>query len=168
MIIKAPGLLDWHHNRKSVFLAGSIEMGEAPNWQMQMELALDQLGVVVLNPRRDDWDSSWVQRASDERFREQVLWELDAMERASLVAVCFVGGLKAPITLLELGLNAARKKPMVVCCPDDFWRKGNVEILCERHGIQLVETLPALIGAVARKLQELEHADAKPARGANG
>lgn len=151
-IIKAPGALSIERRQRPVFLAGSIDMGAAPNWQQWMEEALSQLpDVVVLNPRRDDWDSSWVQRKTDDRFRQQVEWELDAMERSEVIAVNFSAGSYAPITLLELGLNAKSEK-LIVCCPDGYQRKGNVEIVCERHGIHVVETLPALVGAVAARL----------------
>lgn len=153
MILKAPTPLAWTIRQKAVFLAGSIDMGAAPNWQEWMEQALSQMSeVVVLNPRRDDWDSTWVQRKSHPQFREQVEWELDALERCDLIAMNFSAGSYAPITLLELGLNATAAK-IIVCCPDGYQRKGNVEIVCERKGIQMVETLPALVGAVAARLR---------------
>lgn len=41
-----------------VFLAGSIEMGQAEQWQERVVHALSDAGdLVILNPRRDDWDS---------------------------------------------------------------------------------------------------------------
>ena len=35
---------------------------------------------------------------------------------------------RAPITLLELGLFA-RSGKLIVCCPDGYWRKGNIEVV---------------------------------------
>ena len=33
-----------------------------------------------------------------------------------------------------------RKEPIgMPYCPEGFWRKGNIDILCERHGIQVIE-----------------------------
>ena len=66
-------------------------------------------------------------------------WELDGLERADVIAMWFAPDTRAPITLLELGLHARRKK-VVVGCPDGFWRRGNVEIVCARFGIPLVST----------------------------
>lgn len=41
-----------------VFLAGSIEMGQAEQWQERVVHALSDAGdLVILNPRRDDWGS---------------------------------------------------------------------------------------------------------------
>src|SRR5947207_12517647 len=61
--------------QRRVFLAGSIEMGEAEQWQKRIVAALSGAGdLVILNPRRDDWDGSWEQRADDPRFSEQVNW----------------------------------------------------------------------------------------------
>jgi hypothetical protein len=58
----------------------------------------------------------------------------------------------SPVTLLEMGLHA-RSKKLVVCCPDGFWRKGNVDIVCERYGIQQVENLTQIIEHIQTKKQ---------------
>jgi hypothetical protein len=137
--------------RPSVFLAGSIEMGRAESWQVRCEEALGDLDIVILNPRRDEWDDSWVQSITNPQFREQVEWELDAQERASLIAMYFAADTKAPITLLELGLFA-RSDKVIVCCPEGYWRKGNIEIVCARFAIPLVTELPEMIEHVRRRL----------------
>jgi hypothetical protein len=145
-----PFVLD---GRPSVFLAGSIEMGRAEAWQARVESALADCNAIVLNPRRDDWDASWEQTISDPQFRQQVEWELSGLERASVVAFYFAPDTKAPITLLELGL-LARDRRAVTCCPDGYWRKGNVEVVCARYGVPLVDDLTALIAEVRRRLSQ--------------
>jgi hypothetical protein len=145
-----PFVLD---GRPSVFLAGSIEMGRADAWQARVEAALVDLDVVILNPRRDDWDASWQQTISDPQFRHQVEWELSGLEQASLVAVYFAPDTKAPITLLELGLMA-RDGRALVCCPDGYWRKGNVEVVCARYGVPLFDELETLVAEVRRRLSQ--------------
>ena len=127
-----------------MFLAGSIEQGAADDWQTTVAEALHDLDMTVLNPRRDAWDASWPQTMESAAFREQVLWELDAQEKADLVAFFFSPTTRSPITLLELGLAAGRRRA-VVCCPDGYWRKGNVEIVCAWYGIPLVTTLDDLV-----------------------
>jgi hypothetical protein len=149
-IIKPPAPLDLG-GRPAVFLAGSIEMGLAEPWQAAVESALAGLDAVILNPRRDEWDASWEQSIGNAKFREQVEWELEAQERATLIAMYFAPATRAPVTLLELGL-AARSGKLVVCSPDGFWRKGNVEVVCARYGIPLVADLPALVALVRRRL----------------
>jgi hypothetical protein len=62
---------------------------------------------------------------------------------------------KAPISLLELGLYAKGGK-MVVCCPKGYWRRGNVQIVCQRYGVLLVETLGELVREVVGRLERLE------------
>jgi hypothetical protein len=143
-VIKPPSPLILEASELSVFLAGSIEMGAAEDWQTQVEAALADLPVVILNPRRDDWDSTWKQSIIDERFREQVEWEFAAQERADLIGMYFAPETKAPVTLLELGLFA-RSGKLVVCCPNGFWRKGNVEIVCARYRVPLVTDFDALV-----------------------
>lgn len=129
--IKAPMKYSLSEGDLSIFLAGSIEMGEAEDWQVAVVDALSDYDVYLLNPRRDDWNSSWEQRMSNPNFREQVEWELKAQENADIIFMYFSPETKSPITLLELGLFA--KENIYVCCPDGFWRKGNVEIVCQRY-----------------------------------
>lgn len=142
-ILKPPAPLIFDANLPSVFLAGSIEMGAADDWQREVESALSDLDIVILNPRRERWDSSWVQSIDNQPFREQVEWELDGMNRASIVAMYFAPDTKAPIALLELGLYAASGK-LLVGCPKGFWRAGNVEIVCDRYRVPLVPDLQSL------------------------
>lgn len=55
-VIKPPHSLARNHFRKySIFLAGSIEMGKAEDWQTSVENYFkDQEDYTILNPRRDD------------------------------------------------------------------------------------------------------------------
>ena len=133
-----------------VFLAGSIEMGTATDWQAAVTARLPE-HVVVLNPRRDAWDASWRQSIDEPRFRAQVEWELDGLDRADVIAMWFAPDTRAPVTLLELGLHARGGK-LVVGCPEGFWRKGNVEVACARFGVPLVGDWEAFVAAVVRAI----------------
>jgi hypothetical protein len=55
----------------------------------------------------------------------------------------------SPISLLELGLHAKSKK-MIVCCPEGFWRKGNVDIVCKTYNVHQVDTLDDIINYLKR------------------
>lgn len=150
-VLKPPTPLDVPGGARAVFLAGSIEQGTAEDWQTTLTAALADLDVVVLNPRRDEWDASWRQSIDEPRFRGQVEWELDGLDRADVIAMWFAPETRAPITLLELGLHARGGK-VVVGCPDGFWRRGNVEIVCARFGIPLVGEWDAFVAAVRARL----------------
>lgn len=141
--IKAPNSFS-AAERPWIFLAGSIEMGVAEMWQERVVALLSFQPGTILNPRRDDWDSSWEQSIQNMRFREQVEWELLAMEECDKLLMYFSPGTKSPITLLELGLFAHDPK-LVVCCPQGYWRKGNVDMVCRHYGVKQVETLEELI-----------------------
>jgi hypothetical protein len=150
-VIKPPAPLQLEPGQPSIFLAGSIEMGQAEDWQTIVEQGFADLNVVLLNPRRDEWDASWVQSIQNPQFREQVDWELEAQERASWIAMYFAPATKAPITLLELGL-CARGGKAVVCCPEGYWRRGNLEVVCQRYHVPLVSGLPDLIQEIRRRV----------------
>ena len=151
IVLQPPGAVRFDPDLGAVFLAGSIEMGAAERWQDAVAGALGDLECVVLNPRRDAWDASWPQRADFGPFREQVEWELEAQERADVLAFYFAPETRAPITLLELGL-AARGGKAVVCCPEGYWRKGNVDVVCARYRIPQVASLDELVAAIRARL----------------
>ena len=130
----------------SVFLAGSIEMGISDNWQFKVVSELSSKEVVIYNPRRDDWDSSWKQELNNPSFYEQVTWELDYLDICDYIFMYFDPNTKSPISLLELGLHACGgSKTIIVCCPQGFWRKGNVDIVCQRYSIPVFENLDTAI-----------------------
>ena len=109
-IIKAPNPIPasggLYHATPMVFLAGSIEMGAAEDWQDRIAREMQDLDVTFLNPRRDNWDSSWTQSIDNPQFRQQVEWELDALERCDIIACYIDPTTKSPITLMEIGLHA--------------------------------------------------------------
>ncbi|KAF1943636.1 hypothetical protein EJ02DRAFT_453112 [Clathrospora elynae] len=141
------------YRKFSVFTAGSIEMGKAVQWQKQMVTMLSPLPITVNNPRRGQWDPDATQEARNEAFREQVEWELSALEQADVICFFFDCTTMSPVTMLELGLWAASDK-VIVCCDKRFWRAGNVHIVCERYGIPSVDNFEDLVPAVRKMLEQ--------------
>lgn len=152
----------------SVFLAGSIDNGKASLWSHIVQDALADFDVTIFNPRRDTWQSDLEARAHNADFREQVNWELDRLSYSGqwpfgsdIAFFYFEPGSVSPITLQELGYvigsmrrvgagdnyRFSRPSPIVVC-PDGFWRKGNVEIMCERNSIAVINDLDTGITAL--------------------
>jgi hypothetical protein len=139
-----------------VFLAGSIEMGKAEDWQAVIpKIFKDRDNLTFFNPRRDDWDSSWEQKESNPQFSEQVNWEMNKLDECNLIFMYFSPETKSPISLLELGLYAESGK-MIVCCPDGFWRKGNVDIVCSRYNVPVYNTLESAIGRLRTELKDVK------------
>ena len=133
-----------------VFLAGTIEMGEAADWRavVKQDLSDHRVNVHLLNPKRTAWDSSWEQSINNPEFNGQVTWELQGIESADLVVFYFDPLTKSPISLLELGLVAGLGCNTLVCCPTGFWRKGNVDVVCKRYGIPQCESISQLTSAI--------------------
>jgi ADP-ribose pyrophosphatase len=146
-VITAPESLPAKFERTAVFLAGSIDSGSAEHWQHTFIAACQREPVILLNPRREHWVVSAAPHGDNRAFREQVEWELRALEQADIVAMYFAPESRAPVSLLELGLWARSGKVMVAC-PDGYWKKGNVEIVCARYQIPLFNNLNQLIHAV--------------------
>ena len=148
-----------HNNCPKVFLGGSIEQGKAANWQDEIVKSFP-FNVNFLNPRRDSWDDTWVQDINNPNFFEQVTWELDMLDMADIIVMYFDPSTLSPISLLELGLYCSavdyrycsNKLKMLVCCPEGFWRKGNVDIVCQRYGVPMFNNMETLIVSLKSKI----------------
>jgi hypothetical protein len=130
--------------QRSIFLAGTIDNGDSADWQSELCYFFEDKKVNIYNPRRTDWNDSWKQYIDNTDFNRQVQWELDAMDKADWIIMNFLADSKSPITLLELGLQAASQK-LVVCCPDDFYRSGNVHIVCKKYHIPCYKSMNTLL-----------------------
>lgn len=146
--VKAPHPYKLKTTQLSIFLAGSIDMGGAPDWQKEVAAQLADLDVLLLNPRRDDWDDSWTQSITDPQFKEQVTWELQAQEDADLIVFYFADGSKSPITLLEMGLAVGDNREAIIFCTDKFYRKGNVDVVAERYHYTVATTMKEFIDLI--------------------
>lgn len=139
--VKPPSSGNIGKNDRKLFLAGSIEMGKAELWQDRVVKALSDVeNLIVFNPRRDDWDSSWKQDMSDLRFLSQVNWELNNLDHSDFILMYFDKDTKSPITLLELGRYCTTGHLLVVC-PEGYWRRGNVQVMCDRYDVPCIESL---------------------------
>lgn len=145
-VFKAPEPLVFNEH-PAVFLAGSIDMGNAEDWQTAVTNHFTDTNINIYNPRRNDWDSNWEQKIENPQFNQQVNWELNAMEKANVIIMNFLPGSQSPITLLEMGLHAAGKK-LLVCCPDAFYRSGNVHIVCHNYNIPLFKNINELLNNI--------------------
>lgn len=147
-IVKAPNTYE-RNNRFTIFLGGAIDMGKAEDWQKIVEDALQEFNVLILNPRRNDWDSSWSQDPSDPNLKEQIEWELKAQDRADLRLYVFASNeeeakvAKAPITFMEFGLHA--KEFCMVCCPNGFYRKANIVHTANKYHSSVYNSLNELL-----------------------
>ena len=155
--IKAPNIIP-KINAPIIFFAGSIEMGKAINWQSKLAADLESSKCICLNPRRDDWDSSWIQDIDNPQFNEQVSWELAGLEKSDLIIYNFDPSTQSPITLLELGLYANTSKKVIVHCPEGYFRKGNVDIVCQRYNVSQVKSYVELLNSIREFLSHKEWA----------
>lgn len=69
-------------------------------------------------------------------------------ELAHKVLMYLQPGTMSPISLMELGLVAGNGRQTVVVCPDGFWRKGNVDVICARNGCPVFQTLDEAIAEI--------------------
>ncbi|MCH1918984.1 nucleoside 2-deoxyribosyltransferase domain-containing protein [Shewanella sp. A3A] len=143
-------------NQLKVFLGGSIEMGKARNWQLDVVNAFKDAPIQLFNPRRADWDPAWQPVLSNPHFKQQVEWELNALEHSDIIIMYLAPGTQSPVSLMELGLYAASGK-LIVICPEGFWRKGNVDAVTQRYNINTVDNIEDAIALIKSKMAAAQH-----------
>ena len=121
----------------SIFLAGTIDMGSAVDWQAEAAelLRAKEGNYLLFNPRQNEWHP---EREGEMDY--QVNWELEHLEKADYILMCFLPGSQSPVTLLELGLYA-RSGKLKVICSENYYRYDNVRVTCERYHTPLFGTL---------------------------
>lgn len=137
---------------KSVFLAGTTSKVDVTDWRETLSALLSDHRVTIYNPYRADWDSTWREDINFPPYREQVQWELKKQEQADIVVVYFHPATQAPISLLELGLCARQPGKAIVFCPEGYWKRGNVQIVCDKFGIEIVESIKELKNGIVKRL----------------
>lgn len=126
---------------KKIFLAGSIEMGKAEEWQNEVinlfheRQPLLKTNLAIFNPRRKEWNASWEQKYENPVLSQQINWELRGLSWADIVYFYFAPNTISPISLLELGKFYEKA---IVFCNDDYSREANVNIFCEHYKIKQV------------------------------
>lgn len=133
-VYQAPDKVDWYGvaNRKSIFLSGGIS--GCKNWQKDLidelqrlrELGLFDLGgLVIFNPRRDDFDME-----DPNATVEQIKWENRCLEKCDMCSFFFpASDTVQPITLYELG-KYMNHKHNVISIEEGYLRTEDVVIQC--------------------------------------
>jgi hypothetical protein len=154
--IKPPQEIPLAFNCTPIFLGGTIDMGNSYDWQTEFADSFSSYpdSVVILNPRRNDWDSSWKQDPTPgTKFYEQVMWERKAQHPQVAVykVYNFEPNSASPITLMEVAEFGEARNTFVRCSPD-FYRYGNVAIFCREHGIPIFNDIRTIISRIKEKL----------------
>jgi hypothetical protein len=137
---------------KSVFLAGTTTAVGDIDWRQKLSESLSEYPITIFNPNRPDWDSTWREDISFGPYREQTLWELNKQEKADLVVVYFHPATLAPVSLLEFGLSAHIPGKVIAMAPEGYQKKGNVQIVCQKYGIEFLDNIDKLDEIIIEKL----------------
>jgi hypothetical protein len=151
LYIEAPAT--YPNGHVSIFLAGSIENGTAEDWQTSLSKLIEHYFtddvVMILNPRRKNWNPD----ADRQELVDQITWEQGALEAATMVCFYFDPKTKSPISLLELG-QMLGTKPVVVFCPEEFFRYTNVQVTCSGYNVSVHTNIETFVEDIFSKLSQ--------------
>jgi hypothetical protein len=104
----------------TVFLAGGIT--DAENWQSRLTALLGGIDATIFNPRRASFPAN-----DPIESARQIEWEFRHLANTDLVAFWFPRETLCPIALFELGICAARKRPLIVGAHPAYGRRFDLE-----------------------------------------
>ena len=154
-VITAPNVYERRNGDSTVFLAGGIT--NCPNWQETVishaKFAFsDKESLVILNPRRENFD------VSNKRVSEQQIeWEHKMLETCGSVVFWFPKETLCPITLYELGCYTEKKKNLIVGVDPHYGRKLDVttQTLLRRPELTIYTGFDNFLGAVGKLLRSV-------------
>jgi len=133
---------------KTLFLAGGIT--GCPDWQQVIVSMLQNVDLILFNPRRKDFPIHDPNAAFD-----QIKWEHEHLRIADEILFWFPYETLCPIVLYELGAWTMTDKRIYVGVHPQYQRRQDVEIqtsLC-RPDINIVYTLESLANLVLNQFQ---------------
>ncbi|KAF2785741.1 hypothetical protein K505DRAFT_224039, partial [Melanomma pulvis-pyrius CBS 109.77] len=131
-------------DRVRIFLGGSIEISKAPDWQAAFADKIASLPIAAFNPRRTRWDDSLEQDIKNKALLHQMHWEMTNLNKADLIILYLHPNTISPVSLMELGRYSQSRK-IIVCCPEGYHRRGNVQYLCEKDNVLLLDDFDELV-----------------------
>jgi hypothetical protein len=140
--------------RVRIFIGGSIEMGKAPEWQAAFLDKIAFLPIAAFNPRRIRWNNSLEQDINNQDLHHQMHWEMTNLDKADLIILYLHPNTISPISLMELGRYSQSGKVMV-CCPEGYYRRGNVQFLCRKDKVLLLDDFDEFVKTTIVKVEEI-------------
>jgi hypothetical protein len=118
LYIEAPQ--EYTGDAPSLFLAGGIT--GCPDWQTEMIAQLEELSLVILNPRRFQFPTQ------ADLAEEQIRWEHHHLRRATAISFWFPKETLCPITLYELGAWTMTDKKLFIGAHPQYQKLLDIRI----------------------------------------
>jgi hypothetical protein len=158
-VVYPPHMGGTEGDRRTVFLAGSYGKRRS-TWQEGFVAAVADLNVVVLDPRRMEWDG---QGPSEEAMAEQVAWEQHWVLHADVVVVHNNSDGLSPGRMVMLG-QCAESRPLdvVVCIPEKWPWAGHTRTFLSGKGIFCCGSVGELAREVRTRVEQDPSSSGQP------
>lgn len=126
-------------NIPSLFLAGGIT--DCPDWQKEMTKKLGNTDIILLNPRRANFDIN-----EKDAAKKQIDWEYRHLRYATAISFWFPKETLCPIVLFELGYWFNRSKDIFIGVHPEYKRKEDVytQVSLSIPKFEFVDSIDAL------------------------
>ncbi len=133
-----------------LFLAGGIT--GCPLWQDKIIIHLEKEPLVILNPRRKNFDAN-----NPLMEKEQIEWEYNHLNLSDIISFWFPCETLCPISLFELGDRMALgKAKILIGCHPEYKRIRDIKIQTKLRNpnIEVVESLEELVDQIKESIRK--------------
>ena len=81
-------------------------------------------------------------------------WEMTNLDEADLIILYLHPNTISPVSLMELGRYSQSGK-IIVCCPEGYHRRGNVQYLCKKDNVLLLGDFDEFVKTAIVKVEEI-------------
>lgn len=141
-----------------------IYLNGCPNneqWYADLIKAFEKRPVTLLDPRikiseysKPDWKYEY-RNASFQHFES---WKFAALHSADVVLFYFSNLNPSPMSLLDLG-SIAESDNVFVCYDKDYKFVANLEYVCERYGIPMINNTSTFLKVIIKKVDNFIYKD---------
>lgn len=148
--VEAPNQPNLQTNKKSIFLAGTIQ--NSTDWQAQLVEKIRILDIIVYNPRRKVYPNNDQNAAI-----QQITWEHEYLKAADAISFWFAKTSLNPITLFELGSWIKTPKPLIIGVEPGYPRELDVftQVGLERKDMKIYQDLDELANGIFGIMNQL-------------
>jgi hypothetical protein len=94
------------------------------------------------------------QDITNKALRQQMEWEMTMLDKADLIIFYLHPHTISPVSLMELGRYSQSGK-VIVCCLEEHHRRGNVQFLCRKDAVLLLDDFDELVKTALTKVEEI-------------
>lgn len=120
-------------NRRSIFLAGSMDHKQKGSWSAKV---IAEFGTHnIFDPTHIHYHEP-----NAAQMKQHIKWQLAALQQSDIILLNFLENSKSPISFVALGKCIKWNSPMIIC-PKEFYISSDVHTHCKQYNTPIFSNI---------------------------